>query len=274
MPGPWFQALPPIAQAALAGALTWLLTALGAAVVCTRQRLGAKALDAMLGFAAGVMLAASIWSLLAPALRLAAAGAGGGRGAPLVGFLAGLLVLRGVDRLLPHLHADVGGGHLEGVRTSWRRSTLLLTAITLHHIPEGLALGVAFGAAALPRGLADGASLSAALALTLGLGVQNIPEGMAVAMPLRREGMSPLRSFGLGQLSAAIEPFAAAVGAAAVLVIGGLLPYALGFAAGAMIYVIAEALLPEVRGSGHSDTATLATGIGFAFMTALSLWLG
>lgn len=274
MPAEWFRSLPPVVQALLAGALTWLLTSLGAAVVFTRHRLGARVLDSMLGFAAGVMLAASIWSLLAPALRLAATGGTVlARGAPIVGFLVGLLALRGVDLLLPHLHADASEGHLEGLPTAWRRSTLLLLAITLHHVPEGLALGVAYGAAALPRSLADGATLSAAIALTIGLCVQNVPEGAAVAMPLRREGMSPAAAFGYGQLSAAVEPFAAALGAGAVLVVSGVLPYALGFAAGAMIYVVAEALLPEVRRSGHSDAATVATGVGFAFMTALDFWL-
>lgn len=274
MPGAWFAGLQPVAQATLAGGLTWLLTATGAAIVCARRRPGARLLDAMLGFAAGVMLAASIWSLLAPAFRVAQAAGGAGWMVPLGGFILGLVFLRLIDRLLPHLHEDTSEGHVEGVRTSWHRSTLLLLAITLHHIPEGLALGVAYGAAALGPARADGATLGAALALTIGMGVQNVPEGMAVVMPLRREGMSALRAFTYGQLSAAIEPFAAALGAGAVLLVSGVLPWALGFAAGAMIYVVAEALLPEARRGGHSDAVTLATGIGFAFMTALSLGLG
>jgi len=274
VPADSFLALPPMVQAAGAGVFTWMLTALGAAAVFARRRPSAVFMDGMLGFAAGVMLGASIWSLLAPAIRLGGKAQGAGWVPALAGFVAGLLVLRGVDRVLPHLHAAPAGDYVEGVRTKWHRSTLLVLAIALHHIPEALALGVAFGAASLERGVAGGATASAAVALAIGLGVQNVPEGLAVALPLRRLGMRPLRSFCLGQLTAAAEPAAAALGAGALLLVGGLLPYALGFAAGAMVYVVVEELLPEAHRSGHSDIASVGTGLGFTFMTALAFWLG
>ncbi|WP_342677207.1 ZIP family metal transporter [Methanofollis sp. UBA420] len=264
-----FQALDPVVQALLAGLFTWALTALGAATVFLTREVDRRVLDGMLGFAAGVMIAASFWSLLLPAIEMSA-----GTGLPewipaAAGFLAGGICLRGVDMLLPHLHP--GLSRTEGPETSWRRSTLLLLAITIHNIPEGLAVGVAFGALAAGH---PTASLAAALALALGIGIQNFPEGMAVSVPLRQEGLSPLRCFWYGQLSGAVEPVAALVGAAAVIVAASLLPYALAFAAGAMIFVVVEDVIPESQGHGHADLATMGALVGFVVMMVLDVGLG
>lgn len=249
-------------QASLAGGATWALTAAGAAVVLVRRDVGRAALDLLLGFAAGVMLAASYFSLLAPAAAL------GGWLPAVVGFAAGGLFLAALDRLLPHLHPGLPVAAAEGLPTHWRRSTLLVSAITLHNVPEGLAIGVAFGAAAAAL---DGASLAGALALTVGIGLQNVPEGLAVAVPLRREGVSAPRAFLAGQASALVEPLAAAAGAALVLVAAAFLPYALAFAAGAMVFVVVEELVPESQTNGHADLATLGLLAGFALMMALDL---
>jgi zinc transporter, ZIP family len=222
-----------------------------------------------LGFAAGVMIAASYWSLLAPAIDLSEAGNLPSWVPPVIGFLLGGIFLRLLDRVLPHLHPGMKMSEAEGIHTSWRRSVLLVSAITLHNIPEGLAVGVAFGAAAV--GI-DGASLGAAIALAVGIGLQNFPEGTAVSMPLRREGMGRGRSFFYGQLSAVVEPFAAVIGAAAVLVAQPILPYALAFAAGAMIFVVAEELIPEAK-RGSPDIAAMSLMVGFAVMMTLDVAL-
>jgi ZIP family zinc transporter len=231
-------------------------------------------LDSMLGFAAGVMIAASFWSLLAPAIELSEGGALPVWVPPVVGFLAGGIFLRLLDRLLPHLHPGMKMSDAEGIHTSWRRSVLLVAAITLHNIPEGLAVGVAFGAVGL--GITEGvpeATLGAAVALAIGIGLQNFPEGTAVAMPLRREGMSRGKSFFYGQLSAVVEPVAAVVGAAAVILATPILPYALAFAAGAMIFVVAEELVPEAK-RGSPDIAAMALMVGFVVMMTLDVALG
>ncbi|HHZ20328.1 MAG TPA: ZIP family metal transporter [Firmicutes bacterium] len=261
--------LHPVLLALLATLFTWGMTALGAATVFTAKTIHRKTLDGLLGFAAGVMIAASYWSLLEPALEMA-------EGGPLpawlpaaIGFLLGGLFLWGIDKLLPHLHSDEA--EVEGVKTSWQRSVLLMLAITLHNIPEGLAVGVAFGAVA--SGLPS-ASLAGATALAIGMGLQNLPEGMAVSMPLRREGLSRWKSFWYGQLSALVEPVAGVIGAAAVLVARPILPYALAFAAGAMIFVVVEELIPESQRGGFSDFATLGTLSGFTIMMILDVALG
>jgi len=267
----WFINLNPTLQALLGGCFTWDVTALGAAMVFLRRDPPAAFLDAMLGFAAGVMLAASFWSLLQPAIELAEE-----QGVPpwlpaTVGILSGTAFLRAADRLLPHLHPGLPLSAAEGPPTVWRQSTLLVLAITLHNIPEGLAVGVAFGAAAATE---SPGLLSAALALTIGIGLQNFPEGVAVALPLRRAGVSTTRSFKAGQLSAAVEPVAAVLGAWAVQVVAPLLPYALAFAAGAMIYVVVEELIPESQRGGRTDMVTVATIVGFAVMMVLDVALG
>jgi ZIP family zinc transporter len=261
----------PVIQALLATCFTWAMTAAGAAVVFTAKDFSRRVLDAMLGFAAGVMIAASYWSLLAPAIEMSE-----GKEIPswipaVSGFLIGGLFLRLVDRLLPHLHLGFLTGEAEGLKTNWRRSTLLVMAITLHNIPEGLAVGVAFGA--LAAGL-PATSLGAAIALAIGIGIQNFPEGLAVSMPLRREGLSRRKSFWYGQLSGVVEPIAGVIGAAAVIVAQPILPYALAFAAGAMIFVVIEELVPEAQRGGNTDLATMGGMVGFAVMMLLDVALG
>ncbi|MBC8098388.1 MAG: ZIP family metal transporter [Armatimonadetes bacterium] len=261
----------PILQALLAALFTWGVTALGAAVVFTTREVSRKLLDVMLGFAGGVMIAASFWSLLAPAIEMSEGGALPSWVPAVTGFLLGGVFLRVVDKILPHLHLGFPPEEAEGVKTSWHRSVLLVLAITLHNIPEGLAIGVAFGAAA--SGVPS-ATLSGAVALAIGIGLQNFPEGMAVSVPLRREGMSRLKSFWYGQSSAAVEPIAAVIGAAAVILIRPLLPYALSFAAGAMIFVVVEQVIPESHRGGNIDLATTGTMVGFAVMMLLDVALG
>jgi ZIP family zinc transporter len=270
----WFADLGPITQALLAGLFTWLVTAVGAAVVFMRRTMPSGLLDAMLGFAAGVMLAASFWSLLAPAIELAEAAGTPGWLPATTGFIAGAAFLALADRVLPHLHPTRPLSEAEGPRTVWQRSTLLVLAITLHNIPEGLAVGVSFGAAAIATGGAGEAALAGAIALSIGIGLQNLPEGIAVAMPLRQTGASRLRSFWYGQLSAIVEPVAAVLGAAAVLSVRDLLPYALAFAAGAMVFVVVEELIPASQQGGRTDLATGATVFGFAVMMFLDVALG
>jgi ZIP family zinc transporter len=261
----------PIIQALLATGFTWGMTALGAALVFVASAVNRKLLDTMLGFAAGVMIAASYWSLLAPAVELSSDLAVPIWLPPMVGFLAGGVTLSGIDKVLPHLHPGMPVATAEGVRTSWRRTTLLVLAITLHNIPEGLAVGVAFGAAATGEGTA---TTAAAIALAIGIGLQNFPEGVAVAMPLRGEGISRWKSFWYGQLSAVVEPVAAVAGAAVVGIARPLLPYALSFAAGAMIFVVIEELIPESQSGGNTDLATASTLAGFVLMMVLDLALG
>jgi ZIP family zinc transporter len=267
----WFRGLSPILQALLATCFTWFLTAAGAAVVFVFKTINRKVLDAMLGFAAGVMIAASFWSLLAPAIEMAELEGRTPWVPALIGFLGGGLFLFFVDRLLPHLHMGFPAEEAEGLSTSWRRSVLLVLAITLHNIPEGLAVGVAFGA--LSAGLPS-ATLAGAVALALGIGIQNFPEGTAVSVPLRREGFSRLKSFWYGQLSGVVEPLSGVAGALAVILVRPLLPYALSFAAGAMIYVVVEELIPESQAEKHTDAATLAAMLGFAVMMTLDVALG
>ena len=270
----WFPSLHPTSQSLLAGLLTWFVTALGASLVLFMRRLPGWFLDAMLGFAAGVMIAASVWSLLLPAIDLADTSGQIGWLVAAVGFLLGGLTLRLVDRFLPHLHPGLAPDRAEGVHTSLARSTLLVLAITLHNIPEGLAVGVAFGAAAITDGVAGGTTLAAAVALTIGIALQNFPEGVGVAMPLRREGLSVGRSFWYGQLSGIVEPLAAVIGAAVVVLSEPILPTALAFAAGAMLFVVVEELIPESQQGGRSDLATLSTMVGFVVMMILDVSLG
>ncbi|MGE4488261.1 MAG: ZIP family metal transporter [Kiritimatiellales bacterium] len=267
----WFIALHPVVQALLATLFTWGVTALGAAMVFFFKTINRKVLDSMLGFAAGVMIAASFWSLLAPAIEMSEAMGGIPWVPAVVGFLLGGIFLRGIDLVLPHLHLGEPMSEAEGIHTSWRRSVLLVLAITLHNIPEGLAVGVAFGAVAfnLPS-----ASLAGAIALAIGIGIQNFPEGAAVSVPLRREGMSRFKCFWYGQLSGLVEPIAGVIGAAAVLLMRPILPYALSFAAGAMIFVVVEELIPESQSNKNTDIATMGAMIGFAVMMMLDVALG
>ena len=230
-----------------------------------------KILDGMLGFAAGVMIAATFWSLLAPAIEMSK-----GKDIPVwfpaaVGFLIGGIFLRSIDAILPHLHLNFPMEKAEGIKTGWQRNILLVLAVTLHNIPEGLAVGVAFGAAAV--GL-PAATLSTAITLAIGIGIQNFPEGLAISMPLRREGLSRLKSFWYGQLSGVVEPIAGIIGAGVVLLVRPILPYALSFAGGAMIFVVVEELIPESQRGDNTDLATMGTMIGFAVMMILDIAFG
>ncbi|WP_321289307.1 ZIP family metal transporter [uncultured Sunxiuqinia sp.] len=267
----WFVELSPIMQALLATLFTWLVTALGAAMVFFFKKINRKVLDGMLGFAAGVMIAASFWSLLAPAIELAEETTNSPWIPAVIGFLSGGAFLWLADQYLPHLHLGFPKEEAEGIPTSWRRSVLLVMAITLHNIPEGLAVGVAFGAVA--AGI-PAASLAGAIALAIGIGIQNFPEGAAVSVPLRREGMSRTKSFMYGQASGLVEPIAGVIGAAAVLLMRPILPYALSFAAGAMIYVVVEELIPESQLEKNTDIATIGAMLGFAVMMTLDVALG
>jgi ZIP family zinc transporter len=267
----WFIALHPVVQSLLAGLFTWGITAIGAAAVFLLARVHRKLLDALLGFSGGVMLAASYWSLLGPSIEISEHGETASWFPPAVGFLLGGGVLWLIDKSLPHLHLGLPLEQAEGPSTSWRRSVLLVLAITMHNIPEGLAVGVAFGGVV---GGVSSTSVSAAVTLAIGIGIQNFPEGIAVAMPLRAEGMSRLKSFWYGQLSALVEPLAAVLGAAGVVLFAPILPYALSFAAGAMIYVVVEELIPESQQQGNTDLATTSLMFGFVVMMVLDVALG
>lgn len=261
----------PIIQALLATIFTWLVTALGASTVFFTRSVSKKLLDWMLGFAGGVMIAASYWSLLAPAIEMSE-GFGVPKWVPAAtGFLAGGIILRIIDKILPHLHIGYPVEEAEGIKTSWERSILLILAITLHNFPEGLAVGVAFGAVA--SGL-PGATLTGAIALAIGIGIQNFPEGLAVSMPLRKEGMSQLKSFWYGQLSGIVEPIAGVWGAFFVLIAKASLPYMLAFAAGAMIFVVVEEVIPESQYEGNTDIATMGAMLGFTVMMILDVAFG
>lgn len=261
----------PILQALIGTLFTWGLTALGAAGVFLRRNIDQRLLDSMLGFAAGVMIAASYWSLLAPAIAMAPSVGLPGWLPAAIGFLLGGAFLALVDRILPHLHMGQPTSSAEGVSTTWHRSLLLVMAVTLHNIPEGLAVGVAFGAAA--AGIGD-SSLAGAVALAIGIGIQNFPEGLAISAPLRREGFPAKKAFMWGQASGMVEPIAGMLGAAAVFYIRPLLPYALAFAAGAMIFVVIEELIPESQLGDHADLATLGAMLGFVVMMTLDVALG
>jgi ZIP family zinc transporter len=267
----WFVEQPAVLQALLATLFTWGLTAAGAALVFLVRSENRLVLDIMLGFMAGVMLAASYWSLLAPAIEMAEASGTPGWLPAAVGFGLGAAVLRMADFVLPHVHLGLPIEQAEGVPTKLNRTTLLVLAITLHNIPEGLAIGVAFGGAA--HGL-PAVSVASAVVLAIGIGIQNFPEGLAVSMPLCREGMSPRRAFWYGQMSGAVEPIAGVIGAAAVLLWVPILPYALAFAAGAMVFVVIEEVIPEAQNSGNADAATMGAIGGFIVMMVLDVALG
>ena len=267
-----FLALSPVTQALLATLFTWGVTAAGAALVFLVRDINQKLMDSMLGFAAGVMIAASFWSLLSPGIEMAENLGQISWLTAAIGFMGGGIFMRLIDKFLPHLHPGLSIDKTEGVKTSWQRSTLLVLAITLHNIPEGLAVGVAFGAVAadLPS-----ATIGGAIALALGIGIQNFPEGTAVSMPLRREGMSKTKSFLYGQASGMVEPVAGVLGALFVMNMRSILPYALCFAAGAMIFVVVEELIPESQQEYKNiDIVTMATMAGFSVMMILDVALG
>ncbi len=269
----WFLDLSPVMQALIATTGTWLLTAAGASLVFFFKTMNRQLLDGMLGFTGGVMIAASFWSLLAPAIEITEQT---NPGVPswlpaALGFVGGALFLFALDKLLPHLHINFPVERKEGVDTNLKSPVLLVLAITLHNIPEGLAVGVAFGAVA--HGV-EGASIGGAIALAIGIGLQNFPEGLAVAAPMRRLGLSRFKSWWYGQMSAIVEPFAGVLGAVAVGYALPTLPYALAFAAGAMIYVVIEEVIPETQMDKYADTSTLGFIFGFTVMMILDVALG
>lgn len=267
----WMLDINPVLLALMATLFTWGLTALGASMVFFFKTINKKILNLMLGFAAGVMIAASFWSLLEPAVKMSINQGKIAWLPSVIGFLSGGAFLFLLDRLLPHLHLNLARDKAEGISTSWHRSVLLVMAITLHHIPEGLAVGVAFGALA---NYPDMGALAGAVALTIGIGLQNFPEGAAVSIPIRREGFSRRKAFNYGQLSGMVEPAAGVIGAFLVSKITPLLPYALSFAAGAMIFVVAEELIPESQSGDETDLSTIGVMLGFAVMMMLEVGMG
>lgn len=269
----YFTSLHPVLQALLGGLFTWLCTALGSSFVFFFKEVNERLLAIMQGFAAGVMIAASFWSLLAPALDYAELSQSSlPNWFPVaMGFLAGGIFLRFLDVIVPHIHLSEDHGDTNVKQSNLSRTTMLYLAVTIHNIPEGLAIGVAFAAASLEL---NGATLASAIVLSLGIGIQNIPEGSALAMPIRAEGKSQRRAFNLGHSSALVEPVAAMIGAAALLAVSQLLPFALAFAGGAMIFVVVEELIPESQSSNHTDEATLSLMVGFVVMMILDVALG
>ncbi len=274
----WFINQSPIVQALIGGLFTWGLTALGASLVFFFKTSNRKVLDMCLGFTGGVMIAASFWSLLSPAIATVEKQQELGITnlpvwfAPAVGFLLGALFLYYLDKKIPHLHLFEPLENAEGPKTDLKKTELLVLAIALHNIPEGLAVGVAFGA--LAHGIDIGIEIGGAIALAIGMGIQNAPEGFAVSMPLRRQGFSKLKSWQWGQMSAIVEPIFAVIGAAIVILVYPILPYALAFAAGAMIFIVIEEVVPESQRGGNTDIASLGLIAGFIIMMCLDVALG
>ena len=268
----FFEGIGPVKAALIATTFTWVVTALGASLVFFFKTLNRGILDPMLGFTGGVMVAASFWSLLNPAIEISERLYPTMKWMPAaVGFFLGAMFIYGLDKFTPHLHINFGESEKEGMKTQWHKTTLLILAITLHNIPEGLAVGVLFGAAA--EGMRE-ASIAGAVALAIGIGIQNFPEGIAVAMPLRRHGVSRPKSFWYGQLSAIVEPVAGVIGAVAVIYMQPILPFALAFAAGAMIYVVVEEVIPETQRDKFTDRSVLGFIGGFLVMMILDVALG
>jgi ZIP family zinc transporter len=267
----YLEGIDPILAAFYATLFTWGVTALGASLVFFFKTIKRSVFDGMLGFTGGVMVAASFWSLLAPAIEMSP-GEGFTQVFPsVIGFALGALFLFSLDKILPHLHVNFKLKDKEGIKTPWHKSILLTLAITMHNIPEGLAIGVLFGGVAVGF---EGASIGGAVALAIGIGLQNFPEGFAVAVPLRRQGLSRWKSFNYGQLSAIVEPMAAVLGAWAVITFQPILPYALAFAAGAMIFVVVEEVIPESQQERFTDIATMGFIGGFILMMTLDVGLG
>jgi len=265
----YLESIDPVLAALYATLFTWFVTALGASLVFFFKKMNRAFFDGMLGFTGGVMIAASFWSLLSPAIEMSE-GEGFAKVFPAaIGFFFGALFLFGLDKVLPHMHVNFK--EAEGVKTPWHKSILLVLAITLHNIPEGLAVGVIFGGVA--AGI-DGATIGGAVALAIGIGLQNFPEGFAISMPLRRQGLSRRKSFMYGQLSAIVEPVAAVIGAYAVMTFQPILPYALAFAAGAMVFVVVEEVIPETQQDKYSDIATMGFIVGFIVMMTMDVGLG
>lgn len=268
----FFSNIHPVWAAFIATVFTWLVTAAGASLVFFFKNMSRGVLDPMLGFTGGVMVAASFWSLLNPAIEISEKLYPGYSWVPAAGgFLAGAMFIYALDKLMPHLHLNFGLSETEGLQSKLHKTTLLILAITLHNIPEGLAVGVLFGAASM--GMED-TSIAGAITLAIGIGIQNFPEGIAVAMPLRRQGVTRFKSFWYGQLSAIVEPVAGVAGALAVMYLQPVLPFALAFAAGAMIFVVVEEVIPETQRDRYTDRSVLAFIGGFLVMMILDVALG
>ena len=253
----WFSSLPYVLQALAATLFTWAVTAAGAATVVFFKKINNRLLGAMTGFASGVMISASFWSLLLPASEMCASLGFSAPTTLLSGFLSGGILLYVGDKALSHRSLPVCDAK--------RRSAMIIFSVTLHNVPEGLCVGVAFGS--LAYGL-EGATLATACLLTLGIGLQNFPEGAAISLPLRKDGFSRKKAFFWGQISGAVEPLAGIAGALLVLYVRSVLPFCLSFAAGAMIYVVAAELIPESEGE-NINIAALFTVIGFSVMMFL-----
>ena len=268
----------PILQAFCAGLFTWILTAIGAGLVFFFKSANRKLLDASLGFTGGVMIAASFWSLLSPAIDAVEKQHELGLTSlpsflpPAIGFFFGAFFIYFLDKKIPHLHLFQKIEEAEGPKTDLKKTELLVLAIAIHNIPEGLAVGVAFGAIA--SGMDIGFTLGGAIALAIGMGLQNAPEGFAVSMPMRRAGFSRFKSWQWGQLSAIVEPIFAVIGAAIVIAVYPILPYALAFAAGAIIFIVVEEVIPESQSGGNADIATMGLIAGFIVMMCLDVALG
>lgn len=273
----YFQGLNPILQGLYATLFTWSITALGASLVFFFKRANRKLLDLMLSFGAGVMIAASFWSLLNPAIALCKELGLNGWVTPAIGFLCGGLLIVVADRILNRcsfmdlVHcSDEHHAHRNCTRESFKRSIMLVFAVTLHNIPEGLAVGVAFGCASL--GI-PGSDLISAILLAIGIGLQNFPEGASVSLPLRGEGLSRKRAFLYGQASGLVEPIAGVIGVIAALTVRGMLPFLLSFSAGAMIAVVSSELIPE-SAKHNKNLATIGITIGFIVMMVMDVALG
>ena len=255
--------LSPILLALIATLFTWFVTLLGAGIVYFFKKINKNILDSMLAIAAGVMIAASFWSLIAPSIEMAESLKMNKIIIPSIGFLCGGLLILLMDKIFTKKNQDVS--------SSKKRIFMLVSSITLHNIPEGLAVGVAFGSIMYNL---DGASLSSAIGLAIGIAIQNFPEGVAVSVPLRREGMSRNKAFFYGQLSGFVEPIAGVIGALLVLKVRIILPFFLAFAAGAMIYVVVSELVPECQTNKNKGLISMCTLIGFVIMMILDVLLG
>ncbi len=266
----WFSGLPPVIQALLGGMFTWSFTMFGSALVFLKRDMSRKVLDASLGFSAGIMISASFFSLILPALDIASKWSIPAWVPVSIGFLTGGVFLKVIDSVIPHLHIFLPMEKAEGIKSHLSKTWLLFLAMTIHNFPEGMAVGVAFGSIYILKG----ATLAGAFALTLGIAIQNFPEGTAISLPLRREGYSSFKSFFFGGLSAIVEPIGAVIGAGLVMISMKLLPYALSFAAGAMIYVVIEELIPEAESGDNVDLATISALLGFVVMMILDVAFG
>ena len=249
--------------------LAGISTVIGALVIFFDKRKNNKIVEVSLSFASGVMIAASVWSLLIPAINMTKEQGGISWLPASIGFLLGILFLLALDSLVPHLHLE--SDKPEGIKTKLKKTTMLVFAVTLHNIPEGMAVGVTFFGGMM---LNAGITMAGAFALAIGIAIQNFPEGAIISMPLKSEGMSKSKAFLYGTLSGIVEPIGAIITILLTSIIVPVLPYLLAFAAGAMIYVVVEELIPESQAGNHSNIATIGVAVGFVLMMILDVALG